>query len=690
MTNVIVTGGCGFIGSHLCDYLINKGHNVLCIDDLSTGYMKNIEHLIENKKFKMMCKNVQKHEDIEKSLQEYNFAPDCIYHLACPASPKQYQKNSLNTLLTNIHGTETMLKIATKYKSKFLLASTSEIYGDPETSPQKETYWGNVNNLGIRSCYDEGKRIAETLAYEYNKTYNTEIRIARIFNTYGPKLDILNDGRAVCNFIKQALGGEDITIYGDGKQTRSFCYVDDTVTGLISLMNSDKYNGPINIGNPDEMTIDELANKIVFLTKSKSKFVYMASLEDDPKQRKPDITKAKKFLNWNPIIEINDGLKKTLDSYNRNNKNITFNSTSPTDIKLDPITTLPVNIAQISKEWSIIIAIKNRTNIFVDYEPIPLKILQNHTLEPSGLKHEIKLTTDNKIILDLLINYLKSLEDIKLPDEIFEIVIVDFKSEDYDMENLKYKFNNLTIKIVESDSNFSRGKGLNIGYNNSTKNNIFFCDADMFLSTRELFDNAYKYLEQNKIYFPICLSLCEPSHQMGYWRKTGYGMCMISKDLYESNKYNWDEYDTLGKEDDNIWAFYNDKNMCTRDKVHGYFHQWHPETKEFKNKFYKNSDLKKPKLFINVLENSLTKEEINKILKITKMNEDSYVTYKLENLISTIVTFENITVHSQKEISEYVKKNKNVQQYIFVNSEENIKKYDLVKSKNVIIKVKPF
>lgn len=317
--NIIITGGCGFIGSHLCEILLKLGHKVLCIDNLITGSLENIKEIINNHNFLFVNYDIKLDTNLflDKTLD--NFKPDQIYHLACPASPIHYQNRSLDTLLTNIYGTNNMLKIAEKYKCRILLTSTSEIYGDPLISPQNEEYWGNVNPIGIRSCYDEGKRVAETLMIEYAKNKNVDIRIARIFNTYGEKLD-KNDGRVVSNFIIQALENNPITIYGDGSQTRSFCYISDQVYGLIKLMNYNEYNGPINIGNPNEINMKELAELVLKLTNSKSKIIYMSLPSDDPKKRNPDISKAKKYLNWTPLISLEEGLQNTIKYFKNNIK----------------------------------------------------------------------------------------------------------------------------------------------------------------------------------------------------------------------------------------------------------------------------------------------------------------------------------------------------------------------------------
>ena len=305
---ILVTGGTGFIGNHLCRKLLSQNHYVICLDNNFTGSMKNIQDLMTHKNFEFI-----RHDITEPLLIEV----EQIYHLACPASPKAYQYNSIKTIKTNILGTMNALGIAKRTKARVLLTSTSEVYGDPEISPQVEEYWGNVNPIGIRSCYDEGKRVSETLMMEYYRNHQTEIRIARIFNTYGPKMD-KNDGRVVSNFINQCLENKDITIYGTGNQTRSFCYVDDTVEGLIRLMNQEKTIGPINIGNPYEMTIKELAEKCLTLIDTQSKLTYKELPSDDPMKRQPDISKARKYLDWSPIVDLEDGLKKTID-YFRNN-----------------------------------------------------------------------------------------------------------------------------------------------------------------------------------------------------------------------------------------------------------------------------------------------------------------------------------------------------------------------------------
>ena len=300
---ILITGGTGFIGSHLCQRLLNEGNYIICLDNNFTGKMENITSIKNHPNFEFI-----RHDITQPILLEV----DQIYHLACPASPKAYQYNPIKTIKTNILGTLNALGIAKRVKATILLTSTSEIYGDPTINPQVEEYWGNVNPIGIRSCYDEGKRVAETLMMEYNRSNQTQIRIARIFNTYGPNMD-KNDGRVVSNFINQAINQQDITIYGTGDQTRSFCYVDDTVEALIKLMNQNKTNGPINIGNPYEMTMNELAQKILTLMPySSSKIVYEPLPNDDPRQRKPDISKAKEYLDWTPSTKLEDGLNKTI------------------------------------------------------------------------------------------------------------------------------------------------------------------------------------------------------------------------------------------------------------------------------------------------------------------------------------------------------------------------------------------
>jgi len=300
---VLVTGGAGFVGSHLCDRLIKEGNEVVCLDNYFTGQKQNIVHLLGNPYFELIRHDVTMPFFIEV---------DEIYNLACPASPIHYQYNAIKTMKTSVMGAINMLGLAKRIKAKILQASTSEVYGDPQIHPQVETYWGHVNPIGERSCYDEGKRSAETLFVNYNKQNNVKIKIIRIFNTYGPRMHP-HDGRVVSNFIMQALQGEDITIYGDGRQTRSFQYVDDLVEGMLRMMGSrDEFTGPVNIGNPNEFTILELAEKVIDLTGSKSKIVRMPLPADDPMQRQPDISLAKKELDWEPKIQLEEGLRKTI------------------------------------------------------------------------------------------------------------------------------------------------------------------------------------------------------------------------------------------------------------------------------------------------------------------------------------------------------------------------------------------
>jgi len=305
MARILVTGGSGFIGSHLCERLLNEGHDVLCLDNLFTGSRDNIIHLMDNHRFELV-----RHDIIEPILLEV----DQIYNLACPASPVHYQYNPVKTTKTSVMGTINMLGLAKRVRARILQASTSEIYGDPKVSPQKEDYWGNVNCIGIRSCYDEGKRVAETLMMDYHRQNKVDIRIVRIFNTYGPRM-ALNDGRVVSNFIVQALKEKPITVYGDGTQTRSFCYVSDLVEGMIRMMNQDAFIGPVNLGNPDEYTILEFAKKIKEFTGTKSKIVFKPLPQDDPMQRRPDITLAKKKLKWQPKVGVGEGLAETVEYF---------------------------------------------------------------------------------------------------------------------------------------------------------------------------------------------------------------------------------------------------------------------------------------------------------------------------------------------------------------------------------------
>ncbi len=303
---ILVTGGSGFLGSHLCEKLLDQGHEVLCVDNFYTGRRSNIAHLVSRPLFEIL-----RHDICFPLYVEV----DEIYNLACPASPIHYQFDPVQTTKTSVHGAINMLGLAKRIKAKILQASTSEVYGDPEIHPQDETYWGNVNPIGLRSCYDEGKRCAETLFFDYYRQNKVKIKVARIFNTYGPRMHP-NDGRVVSNFIVQALRNEDITIYGDGSQTRSFCYVYDLIDGLIKLMNTDdKITGPINLGNTKEFTILELATKTIELLQSKSKIVYKSLPEDDPCQRQPKIDTAKQLLSWEPKIQLEEGLKKTIDYF---------------------------------------------------------------------------------------------------------------------------------------------------------------------------------------------------------------------------------------------------------------------------------------------------------------------------------------------------------------------------------------
>ena len=308
LNRVLITGGAGFIGSHLCDRLVEKGHEVLCVDNFFTGTRANIAHLLDHKNFELMRHDVTFPLFVEV---------DQIYNLACPASPIHYQFDPVQTTKTSVHGAINMLGLAKRVKARILQASTSEVYGDPAVHPQEESYWGNVNPIGPRSCYDEGKRCAETLFFDYHRQHNLDIKVARIFNTYGPRMHP-NDGRVVSNFIVQALKDEDITLYGDGEQTRSFCYVDDLVDGLMRLMESpDGVTGPINLGNPGEFTIKELAEHVIDLTGSSSKMVHQPLPQDDPKQRQPDITRANDALDWAPSIALRDGLSKTISYFDQ-------------------------------------------------------------------------------------------------------------------------------------------------------------------------------------------------------------------------------------------------------------------------------------------------------------------------------------------------------------------------------------
>lgn len=306
MPKVLVTGGAGFLGSHLCDRLVASGMDVLCVDNFYTGSKANVSDLLGKKNFELMRHDVTFPLYVEV---------DQIFNLACPASPIHYQFDPVQTTKTSVHGAINMLGLAKRVKAKILQASTSEVYGDPAVHPQPESYWGRVNPIGPRSCYDEGKRCAETLFFDYHRQHNLPIKVVRIFNTYGPRMHP-NDGRVVSNFIVQALRNEDITIYGDGSQTRSFCYVDDLVDGMMKAMETgNDFTGPVNLGNPSEFTMVELAEKVLRLTESKSTLVFMALPQDDPKQRKPDISLAKAKLNWQPKVALDDGLKLTVDHF---------------------------------------------------------------------------------------------------------------------------------------------------------------------------------------------------------------------------------------------------------------------------------------------------------------------------------------------------------------------------------------
>ncbi|NCA75956.1 MAG: SDR family oxidoreductase [Alphaproteobacteria bacterium] len=303
---ILVTGGAGFLGSHLCERLLNEGNEVVCLDNYFTGQKQTVVHLLKNPFFELIRHDV---------IMPFYIEVDEIYNLACPASPIHYQFNAIKTVKTSVMGAINMLGLAKRTKARILQASTSEVYGDPEVHPQVENYWGHVNPIGIRSCYDEGKRIAETLFINYHQQNKVRIKIMRIFNTYGPRMHP-NDGRVVSNFIVQALRNEDITIYGDGSQSRSFCYVDDLLEGMIRLMNSrEEFTGPVNIGNPNEFTILELAQKVIGLTGSRSKIIHMPLPSDDPTQRKPDITLARKELRWEPKVMLEEGLLKTINYF---------------------------------------------------------------------------------------------------------------------------------------------------------------------------------------------------------------------------------------------------------------------------------------------------------------------------------------------------------------------------------------
>lgn len=299
---ILITGGAGFLGSHLCERLLDDGNEVVCMDNFFTGRKSNVLHLLDKPYFELMRHDV---------IDPFKLEVDQIYNLACPASPVHYQHNPIKTIKTSVMGAINCLGLAKRTGARVFQASTSEVYGDPKVHPQPESYWGHVNPIGIRSCYDEGKRCAETLFMDYHRQNKVDIRIVRIFNTYGPRM-LADDGRVVSNFIVQALKGKDITVYGEGQQTRSFCYVDDLIEGFVRLMNQDEAIGPMNIGNPGEFTILQLAEKVIELTGTKSKIVYEPMPSDDPQQRKPDITEAKKVLGWEPTVELEEGLERTI------------------------------------------------------------------------------------------------------------------------------------------------------------------------------------------------------------------------------------------------------------------------------------------------------------------------------------------------------------------------------------------
>ncbi|MDZ4724942.1 MAG: UDP-glucuronic acid decarboxylase family protein [Leptospira sp.] len=304
---ILITGGAGFIGSHLCERLLHEGNEVIALDNFHTGRKFNLEHLLSNPKFELIRHDITDPIKLEV---------DQIYNFACPASPVHYQSNPIKTIKTNVIGMTNMLGLAKRVKARILQASTSEVYGNPLEHPQKEEYWGNVNTIGIRSCYDEGKRVAETLCFDYHRSSNVDIRVIRIFNTYGPRM-IPDDGRVVTNFIVQAIRGEDITIYGDGSQTRSFCYVDDLVNGIISMMNVDNFTGPVNLGNDGEFTVKELAELVIKEVGSKSKIIYLPLPQDDPTRRRPDLTLAKSKLNYTPTVPLTEGIKKTIEYFKK-------------------------------------------------------------------------------------------------------------------------------------------------------------------------------------------------------------------------------------------------------------------------------------------------------------------------------------------------------------------------------------
>jgi len=305
MKRILITGGAGFIGSHLCESLLSEGNEVVCLDNFFTGRRSNVAHLLGNPKFELI-----RHDVIEPILLEV----DQIYHMACPASPVHYQHNPVKTLKTSVMGTINMLGLAKRVGARILLASTSEVYGDPKEHPQRESYWGNVNPIGIRSCYDEGKRVAETLMMDYHRQNKVDTKIIRIFNTYGPRM-LFDDGRVVSNFIIQALTGKPLTIYGDGSQTRSFCFVDDLARGIMAMMNSENFIGPVNLGNPVELTVKELAEQVIEMTGSSSTIAVKPLPQDDPTRRKPDISLAKEKLSWEPTVTLEEGLRATIKNF---------------------------------------------------------------------------------------------------------------------------------------------------------------------------------------------------------------------------------------------------------------------------------------------------------------------------------------------------------------------------------------
>lgn len=304
---ILITGGAGFIGSHLCERLLNEGNEVIALDNFHTGRKQNLSHLLSNPRFELIRHDITDPIKLEV---------DQIYNMACPASPVHYQSNPIKTIKTNVIGMTNMLGLAKRVGARILQASTSEVYGNPLEHPQKESYWGNVNTIGIRSCYDEGKRVAETLCFDYHRTNKVDIRVIRIFNTYGPRM-IPDDGRVVTNFIVQAIQGEDITIYGDGSQTRSFCYVDDLVNGIIRMMNTENFIGPVNLGNDGEFTVKELAELVIKEVGSKSKIIYLPLPQDDPTRRKPDLTLAKTKLDYAPTVPLVEGIKKTIEYFKK-------------------------------------------------------------------------------------------------------------------------------------------------------------------------------------------------------------------------------------------------------------------------------------------------------------------------------------------------------------------------------------